>query len=102
VPRLADVAARLRVLTRYPQPTLLNNCPHPREVRQHFYGELTRGVLAAVKDGKTRMRSFQQCVCPVQSTRCPALTVASAGSLRRMWRWTCTGLARCWKVSASL
>ena len=65
----------------YVCPTLLNNCPHPREVRQHFYGELTtavrlRGtprarpaadaaraqVLAALKDGKTRMRSFQQCV----------------------------------------
>jgi hypothetical protein len=30
----------------YVCPTLLNNCPHPREVRQHFYGELSASVRA--------------------------------------------------------
>ena len=41
-------------------PTLLNNCPHPREVRQHFYDDLKASVLAALRSGGRRMRTFQQ------------------------------------------
>lgn len=41
-------------------PTLLNNVPHGAEVRQYFHADCAASVVAALDDGKTRVRTFQQ------------------------------------------
>mmetsp|Transcript_4318 Transcript_4318/g.14936 ORF Transcript_4318/g.14936 Transcript_4318/m.14936 type:complete len:311 (+) Transcript_4318:28-960(+) len=39
-------------------PRLLNNTPHSRETRYHFYGDATASVVKAVRAGERRMQVF--------------------------------------------
>lgn len=49
-----------------PVPTKMNNIPHSREMRRHFYSEITTAVLAGLSAGKTRLNV--RCTIPELNT----------------------------------
>eukprot|EP00241_Pyramimonas_parkeae_P006930 CAMPEP_0114252044 /NCGR_PEP_ID=MMETSP0058-20121206/15613_1 /TAXON_ID=36894 /ORGANISM="Pyramimonas parkeae, CCMP726" /LENGTH=326 /DNA_ID=CAMNT_0001365925 /DNA_START=170 /DNA_END=1151 /DNA_ORIENTATION=+ len=62
-------------------PPFLNSTPHSREVRQHFYKDCSESILAAVRDGKTRMRA--DCVFPELNTEMDVYRVGTMLELIR-------------------
>lgn len=59
----------------------MNNIPHTRELRRHFYEEVSDGVMAALADGCLRMSI--QCIIPELNTE---LDVYRVGTLLEMTR----------------
>lgn len=49
-----------------PVPTKMNNIPHSREMRRHFYSEISAGVTAALRAGNTRLSV--RCTIPELNT----------------------------------
>lgn len=71
-----------------PIPTRLNNIPHQRETRQHFYREVTAAVTAAVASGAKRLSV--RCTIPELNTE---FDVYRVGTLLEMVREMAGALA---------
>ena len=67
----------------------LNNIPHPRELRQHFYEEVCDAVLSALEDGLLRLSV--KCIIPELNTE---LDVYRIGTLLEMARAIAMRIAR--------
>jgi len=70
-------------------PTLLNNTPHERETRTHFYQDVTRSVTRAVADGVSRQNVV--CIFPELNME---MDVYRVGTLLECMRVMATALAQ--------
>jgi len=64
-----------------PVPTKMNNIPHSREMRRHFYSEITTAVMAGLHAGETRLNV--RCTIPESNTE---FDVYRVGTLLEMVR----------------
>lgn len=64
-----------------PVPTRMNNIPHTREMRRHFYSEITAAVMAGLRAGNTRLNV--RCTIPELNTE---FDVYRVGTLLEMVR----------------